>query len=71
MEYCKKHNQKYMDFLSSCPVCLGEKMTPAAKLVPKAPKTPIKRVKGPARIRFAVNDRPISRTKPNLIRVRA
>lgn len=26
MKYCKKHKQKYMDHLSVCPICLGEKM---------------------------------------------
>lgn len=25
-QYCKKHKQKFMDHVKSCPVCLGEKM---------------------------------------------
>ncbi len=26
MNYCKKHNQKFMDHLSVCPICLGERI---------------------------------------------
>lgn len=26
MKYCQKHNQSYMDHLSICPICIGEKM---------------------------------------------
>ena len=29
MKYCKKHNQKYMDFLTDCPICIGETMVVA------------------------------------------
>ena len=26
MKYCKKHNQKYMDFLTDCPTCVGVRL---------------------------------------------
>ena len=24
--FCKKHKQKYMDHVSECPICVGERM---------------------------------------------
>jgi len=29
--FCKKHNQWYMPWLNDCPICAGEKMSPAMK----------------------------------------
>lgn len=25
-QYCKKHNQYYADYMSDCPICIGERM---------------------------------------------
>jgi len=41
MGHCNIHNQDYMDHITSCPICRGEKM----KKIPAKEKTDLKIIK--------------------------
>ena len=38
MKYCAKHNQHYMHFLHTCPICIGEALAD----LPKVPLGPLR-----------------------------